>query len=235
MSEAVFIPGLLCTGALYAPQLKVFHGRLDIAIGDHQHHDRVAAIAEHILSSAPERFVLAGLSMGGYIAMEIMRQAPERVAALVLLDTSARADEPDKTEFRRELIKISAEHGLDPVMDRLLPVFLAEESQADEALVATVRKMADDTGPNTFARQQEALMARSDSRPSLAEIRCPTLVIVGDKDVLTPPDLAREIADAIPDAELSVIENCGHLSTLEQPEAVNRAMETFLEGAGIIR
>lgn len=234
MTKAVFIPGLLCTDALYAPQVAALGGRLDIAIGDHRRHDTLAAIAGHILSSAPERFVLAGLSMGGYISLEILRQAPERVTALLLLDTSARADEPEKTARRRELVKISSEQGLDRVMDQLVPVFLAEESQQDAGLVATARKMASDTGPDTFARQQEALTARPDSRPSLVDIRCPTLVIVGDKDVLTPPDLAREIADAIPGSQLSVIENCGHLSTLEQPEAVNQAIETFLEGAGII-
>jgi pimeloyl-ACP methyl ester carboxylesterase len=233
VKKAVFIPGLLCTEALYAPQIEALRGRLDIAVADHRRHATMRDIASHILSGAPERFVLAGLSMGGYISFEIMRQAADRVEALILLDTSARPDVPEKTEARKRQMALAAEQGIAPVIEELLPAFIAEERLGDDALTGTIRRMAEDTGPDAFARQQAAIMTRPDSRPALAGISCPALVGVGEKDVLTPPELAREIARAIPGATLEIIPDCGHIATLEQPEAVNAAIIGFLDGAGI--
>lgn len=232
MTQAVFIPGLLCTGELFAPQIEAFPG-LDVTIGDHQNYDSIGEIARHILEYAPEKFVLAGLSMGGYVALDVMRQAGDRVQALILLDTSARADAPEKAEDRKKLMNVAASEGIAPVVDALLPHILAERHHGRDDLKMIVSRMARDTGPTVFTRQQTAIMNRQDSRPSLAEITCPTLVVVGEEDTLTPPELAKEMASGIPGAQLEVVRECGHLATIAQPEAVNMAIKSFLEGAGI--
>lgn len=235
MTKAIFIPGLLCTGELFAPQIEALENRLDIEVGDHSRHDTMATIAGSILSGAPDRFVLAGLSMGGYIAFEIMRQAPERVEALILLDTGPHADTAEQTERRKALLALAEAEGIEPVIDQLLPMFIAEDRLGDAELAGTIRKMAMDTGAQTFARQQAAIMARPDSVPTLGQIQCPTLIVCGDKDVLTPPALAREMAAGIAGARLETIPGSGHISTLEQPDAVNAAIAAFLEKAGIVR
>lgn len=234
MRPAIFIPGLLCTAALYAPQVDALGQRLRIEIGDHTRHDSMAAIAAHILSRAPERFVLAGLSMGGYVAFEIMRWAAERVDALILLDTGPHADTVEQTERRKELLALATDEGIAPVIDKLLPMFIAEDRLTDAALTRTIRQMALDTGTEAFARQQQAITTRPDSVPTLDKIKCPTLVVVGGADVLTPPNLAATMAEGIAGAKLEIIPGCGHISTLEKPDAVNAAMEAFLEGAGVI-
>jgi pimeloyl-ACP methyl ester carboxylesterase len=161
--------------------------------------------------------------MGGYIAFEIVRQAPERVERLALLDTNARADAPQQTERRRSQIALAESGRFAEVPDLLWPFFVHHKRQGDEALKSVVRTMAEETGPQAFVRQQKALMGRPDARPWLASIRCPTLVVVGDGDELTPPALAQEIAGGIPGSRLVTIPDSGHLSTLEQPEAVSRA------------
>jgi pimeloyl-ACP methyl ester carboxylesterase len=235
MRQAIFIPGLLCTGELFAPQIEALAGKLGIAVGDHTRHATMQAIAAHILKSAPERFVLAGLSMGGYIAFEIMRQAGERVEALILLDTGPHADTAEQTERRRTLLALAEADGIEPVIDQLLPLFIAEDRLGDADLVGTIRKMATETGPETFSRQQAAIMARPDSVPTLSQIACPTMVVVGDRDSLTPPALAREIAGGIAGARLEIIPGSGHISTLEKPDAVNTAITKFLEEAGFVR
>lgn len=232
MTRAVFVPGLLCTDELFAAQKAALTG-LDISIGDHRSHDSFAAIGTHILENASERFVLAGLSMGGYASFEIMRQAPERVEALILMNTSARPDTAEQTERRKALLELAQTQGLDAVLDALLPMFLAEANQSREELTGLVRKMAHDTGLEAFVKQQTAIMGRADSRMTLSSISCPTLVIVGAGDTLTPPELAEEIAGSISGADLKVIDQCGHLSAIEQPDAVSAAIKSFLEGAGI--
>jgi len=187
------------------------------------------AIAAGILATAPPRFALAGLSMGGYIAFEIVRQAHERVAALALLDTSARPDTPQQSERRDAQIAMAREGRFAEVSDLLWPVLVHRDRQDDADLKAVVRLMADETGPDAFIRQQTAIKTRPDSRPDLADIRCPCLVIVGDGDTLTPPELAREMADGIPGAGLVTVPGSGHLSTLERPEAVNAGLASLME------
>lgn len=233
MVDAVFVPGLLCTRALFAAQSGDLSETLNISIGDHRQDDTLPAIARRILHNAPETFVCAGLSMGGYIGFELLRQAPERVKALVLLNTSARADTPDKTEGRQAMIALAEAEGIDAVADAHLPAFLSEKHLARDDLTSTIREMARSTGVEAYLRQQTAIMSRPDSREILREITVPTLVVVGADDILTPPELAKEMADGIPDADLLVIEDCGHLSTMERPQAVNDAIRSFLEKAGI--
>jgi pimeloyl-ACP methyl ester carboxylesterase len=229
MTEPILlVPGLLCTIRLYGEQLPALWGLGPVTVADHTREDSMATIAEQILATAPPRFALAGLSMGGYIAFEIMRQAPERVTRLALLDTSARPDTPEQTRGRQALVELARAGRLDEVAEHLLPLFVRPDRLDDEALCTTVREMAQATGVEAFIRQEAAIIARPDSRPDLAGIRCPTLVLVGDADVLTPPDCAAEIADGIDGARLVTVADCGHLSPLERPEPVTQALVEWL-------
>jgi pimeloyl-ACP methyl ester carboxylesterase len=224
----VLIPGLLCTPRLYLEQVPALWRLGPVTIADHTRDDSMAAIARRILSQAPPRFALVGLSMGGYVAFEIVRQARERVAKLALLDTTARPDLPEQTEQRRRQIDMARNGQFAEIARLLFPRFVAAAHQGDRILKRIVRTMADETGAETFVRQQTAIMSRVDSRPSLAAIACPTLVVVGEQDALTPPERAAEIAAGIPHAHHVVVPDCGHLSTLEQPEAVTQALVDFL-------
>jgi pimeloyl-ACP methyl ester carboxylesterase len=166
--------------------------------------------------------------MGGYIALELLRQAPGRIARLALLDTSARADAPEQRLRRGELIELARAGRFDEVADLAYPGLVHPDRLADQALRATVRSMAQDTGAEAFIRQQTAIMNRPDSRADLAAIGCPTLVLVGDADQLTPPARAQEIAAGIRGAQLVEVPASGHLSTLEQPERVTAALVAWL-------
>jgi len=232
MSEAlpiVLVPGLNCSARLYAEQVPVLWGFGPVTIADHRHDDSVAAIAAHILVTAPPRFALVGLSMGGYIALAIMREAPDRVARLALLDSSARPDTAEQSERRRSMILLAKSGLFSEVPDLLFPVFVHRDRHGDEALRTIVRTMAKETGPEAFVRQQRAIMTRPDCRPQLASIRCPTLVLVGDGDELTPPALSEEIAAGIAGARLVRVPDCGHLSTLERPAEVTQALVEWLK------
>ena len=227
----VLVPGLLCSAALFAPQVAQLGRDRHVIVADHTRADRMAEIATGILAASPERFALAGLSMGGYVALEIVRQAPERVTHLALLDTSARPDVPERVADRRRLIEIARTEGVARVQRLLLPRLVHPDRMADAALVEAVVRMAEETGLDAFLRQQEAIIARPDSRPLLAAIRCPTLVLVGADDQLTPPELAREMAAGIAGSRLAVVAACGHLSSLEQPGEVSRALAGLLAAA----
>jgi pimeloyl-ACP methyl ester carboxylesterase len=225
----VLVPGLLCSARLYASQIAALWPRGQVAVADHRRDDTMEAIAARILKEAPPHFALAGLSMGGYIAFAMMRLAPERIVKLALLDTSARPDLPEQKAGREKFIAMAQAGKLNDVVETLTPKFLHRNHAKDEGLKKIVRDMAHDTGPDAFVRQQKAIMGRQDSRPLLSEIGCPTLVLVGDADELTPPELAREIAADILGSRLVVVPDCGHLSTIEKPEAVNAAMIEWLK------
>lgn len=225
----VLVPGLLCTADLFRTQIAALDGPgCVIHVANHASDASVATIAGRILGDAPPRFALAGLSMGGYIALEIMRQAPERVERLALLDTSARPDTPEQSENRRRLVALAEKKGV-AVPAREMFAKLVAPSRADDAgLPTTFLAMAEATGTDGFARQQTAIAGRPDSRPTLAAISCPTLVLVGAEDQLTPPPLAEEIVNGIRGSRLVVVPGCGHLSTLEAPAAASDALAGWL-------
>ena len=225
----VLVPGLLCSARLYASQIAALWPQGPVTVADHRRDDSMEAIAARILKDAPPHFALAGLSMGGYIAFAMMRLAPERIAKLALLDTSARPDLPEQKAGREKFIAMAQAGKLNDVVETLTPKFLHRDHAKDEGLKKIVRDMAHDTGPDAFVRQQKAIMNRHDSRPLLSEIGCPTLVLVGEGDELTPPELAREIAADILGSRLVVVPSCGHLSTIEKPDAVNHAMIEWLK------
>jgi len=226
----VLIPGLLDSARLYAPQIPMLWRHGPVTVADHTRDDSMGAIAHRILANAPPRFALAGLSMGGYISFEILRQAPERVAKLALLDTSARADTPEATAMRHAQMALAADGRLDEVVEQQFERMIHPLHRGDQKLRELNRLMAEDVGPEAFVRQQTAIMGRPDSRPTLAAIGCPTLVLVGEQDELTPPERAVEMADGIPRAKLVTVPECAHLSTLERPREVTRAMLAWLEG-----
>jgi pimeloyl-ACP methyl ester carboxylesterase len=216
---------LLCSAEAFAPQIAALWPYGPITVASTLEGDTIAAIARTILATAPPRFALCGISMGGYISLEILRQAPERVVKLALLDTSAAPETPEATLQRRALVTQARTGDFRALLKQVLPpILLHPDHQDDEALIETHVRMGLAVGVEAMARQQEAIITRADSRPHLAAISVPTLVLVGDRDLLTPPERAEELAAAIPNARLKVVPVCGHASTLEQPEAVNRAL-----------
>jgi pimeloyl-ACP methyl ester carboxylesterase len=227
----LLIPGLLCTSELYTPQLPFLWRYGPVMVANHTQADSVQAIAKQILDAAPSKFVLMGLSMGGYLALEIMRQAPERVLRLALMDTSARPDTAEGKAGRQEKVKKARNGEFDKVVSDLLPAMLLPEHLKNEQLVQTNKRMAQVVGIEGFARQQQAIMDRPDSRSGLSRIQCPTLVLVGREDKLIPLEHSKEMADQIKGAQLVTIPECGHIATLEQPEKVNNALEQWLQQA----
>jgi pimeloyl-ACP methyl ester carboxylesterase len=224
----LLLPGLLCDRRLYAAQILALGCGRDVRVGDLGHDDSTPAMARRVLADAPPGFALCGLSMGGYVALEIVRQAPERVARLALLDTQARADTAEITARRRGLIELAHKGEFKGVTPRLLPALLHPDRLQDDGLTATVTAMAEAVGQQAFLRQQQALMTRADLRPLLGKVGCPTLVLCGRQDALTPLPLSLEMAAAIPDATLVVLPRCGHLSTLERPDAVTAQLRAWL-------
>jgi pimeloyl-ACP methyl ester carboxylesterase len=223
----LFLPGLLCDAALWQHQIKALEGDFNISVADLTQHDSMTNLAKGVLAAVPERFYLAGLSMGGYVALEIMRQAPQRVEKLALLDTSARADTDETRRKRRGLIDLAKRGEFKGVTPRLLPMLISEAHLQNKDITQTIMDMAARVGKEAFLRQQAAILSRFDSRPYLGAIAVPTVVICGDVDALTPPEHAQEMHEGIKGSTLSMIKDSGHLSTLEQPQAVNAVLKNW--------
>ena len=228
MLPVVLVPGLLCSAEVFAPQIAALWPHGPVTVASTFEGATIADIASAILAAAPPRFALGGISMGGYICLEIMRQAPERVAKLALLDTSARADTAEQTAKRRDAVAAARAGDFLALAVEASKAQLHPAHKDDARLLDINRRMAAAVGLDGYARQIDAIIGRSDSRPGLAAIAVPTLVLVGDTDTLTPPALAEELAAGIPHARLVVVPHCGHLSTLEQPDAVNRALVEWM-------
>ncbi len=224
----LMVPGLVCDEALYAPQREALGGSVDVVVPDVSRGMTLGEMAQAVLAVAPPRFALLGLSMGGYVAFEVLRQAGQRVEALALLDTSARPESAAQTERRRALVDLAARSGFPAMLDALWPAEVARASLPDGRLRAQFDAMAGRFGPEVFRRQQEAIIGRADSRPDLAGIDLPTLVLCGREDAITPVDGHEEMAAGIRGAHLVVLGDCGHLSTWEQPRAVTAALREWL-------
>jgi pimeloyl-ACP methyl ester carboxylesterase len=224
----ILLPGLLCDARLWRHQREQLADLADLTVADLTGQDSMAAFAQHVLAAAPDRFALAGLSMGGYVAQEIMRQAPARVTRLALLDTSARADTPEQTARRHGLIRLAEMGKFKGVTPRLMPLLIHPDRLGDAALTEAVLAMAEAVGQAAFLRQQRAIMGRAEGRGDLVNIRVPSLVLCGRQDALTPVELHMEMAASIPNARLAVIEDCGHLSTMERPDQVTAALRRWL-------
>ena len=229
MKNIVLIPGLLNTSALFNSQVNELGSYFNFTIADHTQFETISQIAEDILNhQTPDYFVLGGLSMGGYIAMEIMRQAPERVRGLLLMNTSARSDTPEQTQRRHAFMKISQTGRFKGVTKHLIPNLIHANAMDNPLITNVIMDMAQEVGREAFIRQQTAIINRIDSRHSLKRVTCPACVVVGDSDKLTPPEKAYEMAQTLPLAELHVIENCGHLSALEHPGEISEIIASFM-------
>ena len=232
LPDLLLLPGLICDARLWQAQIAALQGHIGRAVvADLTGVDSIAAMAAAALAQAPQspsgRFALARLSMGGYVALEIMRQAPGRVAGLALLDTSARPDTAEAMQNRRKAMTL-AETDFDAVIEGLLPKLILPARLSVATLTGRIRDMGHAVGAQNFLKQQTAIMGRSDSRPDLAAIRCPTLVLCGREDLITPVAVHEEMAAAIAGAQLRVIEECGHLSTLDQPTQTSACLQTWL-------
>jgi len=224
----LLIPGLVSSPRIYAPVLPALWRFGPVTVANHIRDDNMALIARRILAEAPPRFALAGHSMGGYIAFEIMRQAPERVARLALINTQARPDTPEATARRRGMMAHATAGEYRAVLDELFPGFVHPSRREDASLRQLVYDMGDDVGVEAFVRQQTAMISRPDSRPMLAGIKCPTLVLSGDEDNTIPNSLSVEMANNIHNAKLVILPDCGHLPQPEQPKATADALVEWL-------
>jgi pimeloyl-ACP methyl ester carboxylesterase len=224
----LLVPGLACSPRIFAPVVPALWRHGPVTVANHIRDDNMGTIARRILAEAPPRFALAGHSMGGYIAFEIMRQAPERVAKLALMNTQARPDTMEASERRRVMIARAQGGDYRSVLDDLFPGFVHPSRRDDAGLRQLVHDMGDDIGVDAFIRQQTAIISRPDSRPALAWIKCPTLVLSGDQDNTIPNSLSMEMANGIPDAKLKILPNCGHLPQVEQPQATADALTEWL-------
>lgn len=222
------LPGLLCDAALWRHQLDGLSDIADCWVADFTTQDSAGAMVETVLAAMPERFALAGLSMGGYVALELIARAPERVDRLALIDTRAQGDTEEQTARRRGLIELAQKGQFKGVTPRLLPLFIHEDRLNDDALTAVVTGMAERVGKDAFISQQHAIMTRRDHSRTLAGIAVPTLILCGRQDALTPLGDHEMMAGAITGSTLVVVEDCGHLATLERPEPVTAAMRDWL-------
>jgi pimeloyl-ACP methyl ester carboxylesterase len=223
----VLVTGQLLDREVWGPQV----GPLDsfgLTLADHTRDETIAGMAQRLLEQAPVRFDLVAQAMGGFVAFEVMRQAPERVRSLALLASLAPNDGPAQTERRLGYIRLVEEGRFDAVVEERIPILVHPARREDDALLSVVRRMAMHTGAETFLRQQRAIMSRLDSRPTLGSIACPTLLIWGRQDGIATLAHQEEIVAGIPHARLEIIEECGHLATLEKPRTVTSLLADWL-------
>lgn len=226
----VFVPGLGCTEQVFAAQVAALGADRQILVADQRRDPTIPAMARSVLDQAPARFGLAGHSMGGYVALEVLRQAPERVSRLALLNTGARADPPEARDRREELIALARSGRLAEVNEILWPRLVHRDRSGDRSLRETVDAMLQETGVEAFIRQQRAIMGRADQRELLSQAAKPTLVLVGDADAITPVELSREMAGLLEEPTLVILPRCGHMAPIERPERVTHALRTWLAG-----
>ena len=225
----LILPGLLEDAEAFTHQIEALRGQANVYVADLTRGEAIADLAKQALEQVPAgKFSLAGHSMGGYVALEVMRQAPERVERLALLNTHARPDSPESTENRRRLMAL-AEKDFPAVIQSLMPKLMTEAHVMDLDMTGTISEMALGIGKDAFIRQEKAIIGRIDSRPHLPRIRCATLVLAARDDALMPVELLEELARGIPKATLAVVEGSGHMASLEQPAKVTELLQAWME------
>lgn len=224
----LFLPGLLCDAALWHAQTESLSKHATCVVADMTKDDSISAMVSRALTDMPDTFSVVGLSMGGYAALDVMRQAGARVRRLVLMDTSARADDAERIQRRKNLIARVAQGEFEAVIEEHFPSFVHPSRLTDAPLMGTIRASAHAVGPDAYICEQTAIRNRPDSLGLLGDIHCPTLVMCGAEDALTVPALHHEMADHIPTATLQMIDGSGHLPPLEKPDAVNTALHAWL-------
>lgn len=224
----IFIPGLICSADLFAAQMVGLDHPVAPRIADTLGRDSLAGMAAAALDSTDGMVVPVGLSMGGYVALEMVRQAPERVKGVGLLSTAYGTDTDERRAQREATIRMAQSDSFRGVTRHLLKSFLSPAAMQDDALVARVIAMAESVGRENFVRQQQAIMGRRGQADTLRGLKVPALVLCGSLDTLTPPHISEEMAALAPDAELVILEDVGHLSTMEAPDAVTASLNAFL-------
>lgn len=225
----VLVPGLVSDEDLFTEQRDALAEVVDVVVPDFRSAGSIAEMARTVLDAAPERFALGGLSLGGYVVLEVLRQAPLRVERVALMDTSARPETPEQMARRRAMLQLADEGGLDAALHALWPSEVAPGRAEDAVLRDRFVAMGRRLGKQVLVRQTSAIMQRADSRPDLPRLPPPVLVLCGRQDAITPLDGHEEIAALAPHARLAVIEDCGHLSTWERPEAVTAELRRWLD------
>ncbi|SFI93614.1 alpha/beta fold hydrolase [Jannaschia pohangensis] len=227
MMPLVLLPGMMCDARLFAPQIAALWDRA-VQVSPITGADTTAALAQAVLAAAPPLFALAGLSMGGIVAMEMRAIAPDRIAGLCLMDTNPKAEHPKVAEAREAQMARIRRGELRAVMrDEMKPNYLAD-GPGREGILETVMHMAETLGPDVFLRQSRALMTRADRQETLRGVTAPALVLCGREDRLCPVHRHESMAELIPGAELRILNNAGHLPTLEQPGATTLALRQWL-------
>jgi pimeloyl-ACP methyl ester carboxylesterase len=224
----VLVPGLLCDALVWKHQIAAFADTHEILVPELSDHTSLEAMAAAVLDAAPPQFALAGHSLGGRIALEVVRQAPERITHLALMDTGVGPPSPHERDSRLELVVLGETSGLAAVAERWLPPMLHPARRQEPAFIAPLEAMVAGRTAASFRRQQEALLARPDARPVLGRVHCPTLVLTGREDEWSPPSQHEAIAAAIPGAKLVIVPEAGHFAPLEQPEPVTQALRELL-------
>ncbi len=219
------LPGLLCDQSIWSDQRRALEAVAEVIIPDFRHVNSIAAMAQLVLDAAPKGFAVAGHSMGGRVALEVFRMAPAKVERLALLDTGIHPRAPAEETKRGQLVELARTKGMEALAASWLPPMLHPNHAA---LLGPLTDMVKRSTPETFANQQRALLDRPDARVALSSIRCPTLVLCGREDAWSPVSQHEEIAAAIPQSNLVIVEDCGHMSTVEQPDAVTKALQDWL-------
>ncbi|MGR3502951.1 alpha/beta fold hydrolase [Pseudaestuariivita sp.] len=220
---------MMCDARLFAPQINALSAKRAVMVAPITSSDSIEVLAEEVLAHTPPRFALAGLSMGGIVAMEVIRRAPDRVTRLALMDTNPKAEHPAVAAAREpQIAKVQGGQLRSVMRDEMKPNYLADGPNLG-AILDTCMAMAEALGPEVFVRQSRALQARPDQQVSLKAVRVPTLVLCGEDDGLCPLHRHTLMRDLIPGAVLEVIAGAGHLPTLEQPEKTTQALERWLQ------
>lgn len=224
----LLLPGMMCDARLFGPQINAFSHDRAVMVAPISDHETVAALAKDVLDSAPATFALMGLSMGGIVAMEVFRQAPERVSRLALLDTNPKAETETISQNREpQIAKVRAGKLRSVMRDEMKPNYLADGPRMGQILDLCMA-MAETLGPDVFVRQSRALQTRPDQQETLRAVQVPTLILCGEGDRLCPLHRHELMHDLIPHSTLTVIKSAAHLPTLEQPDATNEALAKWL-------
>lgn len=229
MTRSILLPGLAGDAVMWQAQLAALAAWNPDVSNVHMRHDSVPAMATSLLAESTGPLVLVGASMGGMIAMEAAHQAPERIAALALLGTTARPETPEMRQLRETAIELFSQGRVADVIEPNVGFAFHPDHAGDPALVQPYLEFVLRAGAAQLIRQNRAVIGRPDARVHLPQLRCPTLVMCGDSDQLTPAEHSREIAGLIAGAELVMVPRCGHMLTMEQPQEVNAALLAWLE------
>jgi len=224
----VLVPGTMCDARLFAPQVARFSAERAVHVACVAQHNRIEEMASDLLTSAPQRFALAGHGMGGIVAMEVLRRAPDRVSRVALMDTNPLAETPEMAAAREpQMARVKAGKLEDVMGEEMKPAYLAP-GPGRPAVLRTMMDMALSLGPDVFLRQSRALQRRRDQQATLARTRVPALILCGEHDSLCPIQRHEVMAELMPAAGLVVIENAGHLPTLENPDETGDALADWL-------